>query len=149
MEDASAITSLPDHAQVLKQIILNLSRERDEHRKLTERFRQRVDELETAKLRLEMELFRLKKWYYGPRADRLQTAGDVAQMLLTFATDLESRSVNPDGLARCRRRMRVNSLDRNLKRKIAHLVNFVALESATGVHSRRGGLNNTHFAHRA
>ena len=28
---------------------------------------------------------RLKKWYYGPRADRLQTPGDVAQMLLEFA----------------------------------------------------------------
>lgn len=98
MEDASAITSLPDDPQALKQIIFNLSRERDEHRKLTERFQQRVDELEVAKLRLEMELLRLRKWYYGPRADRLQTAGEVAQMLLAFATELESRPVNPDDL---------------------------------------------------
>jgi len=63
--------SLPDDPQALKQIIFNLSRERDEHRKPTARFQQRVDELEVAKLRLEMELLRLKKWYYGPRADRL------------------------------------------------------------------------------
>ena len=84
MEDASAITSLPDDPQALKQIILSLSRERDDwHIKF---------------LRVETELLRLKKWYYGPRADRLQTPGDVAQMLLTFATDLESRPVNPNDL---------------------------------------------------
>src|SRR5271170_6535334 len=84
MEDASAITPLPDDPQALKQIILNVSRERDDwHIKF---------------LRVETELLRLKKWYYGPRADRLQTPGDVAQMLLNFATELESRPVNPDDL---------------------------------------------------
>ncbi len=84
MEDASAITSLPDDPQALKQIIHNLSRERDDwHVKF---------------LRVETELLRLKKWYYGTRADRLQTPGDVAQMLLTFATELESRPVNPNDL---------------------------------------------------
>ena len=46
--------------------------------------------IEIEKLRLEMELLRLKKWYYGPRADRLQTPGDVAQMLLGFAMELEA-----------------------------------------------------------
>jgi len=84
MEDVSAITSLPDDPQALKQIVLNLSRERDDwHIKF---------------LRVETELLRLKKWYYGSRADRLQTPGDVAQMLLTFATELESRPVNPNDL---------------------------------------------------
>ena len=84
MEDASAITSLPDDPQALKQIILDLSRERDDwHIKF---------------LRVETELLRLKKWYYGPRADRLQTPGDVAQMLLEFGRELESRPVNPDDL---------------------------------------------------
>jgi len=91
MEDASAITSLPDDPQALKQIILNLSCERDE------RTRER-DDWHVKFLRVETELLRLKKWYYGPRADRLQTPGDVAQMLLTFATDLESRPVNPNDL---------------------------------------------------
>ncbi|MGD0464531.1 MAG: IS66 family transposase zinc-finger binding domain-containing protein [Tepidisphaeraceae bacterium] len=82
MEDASALTSLPDDPQALKQIILNLSRERDDwHVKF---------------LRVETELLRLRKWYYGPRADRLQTPGDVAQMLLAFATELEAPSANPD-----------------------------------------------------
>src|ERR1700678_1075228 len=36
--------------------------------------------------------------YYGPRADQLQTAGGVAQLLLDFAMDLESRPVNPADL---------------------------------------------------
>jgi len=91
MEDASVITSLPDDPQALKQIILNLSRERDENA------RQR-DDWHVKFLRIETELLRLRKWYYGPRADRLQTPGEVAQMLLTFATELESRPVNPDDL---------------------------------------------------
>jgi hypothetical protein len=51
MEDASAILSLPDDPQSLKQIILNLSRESDDwHVKF---------------LRVETELLRLRKWYYG------------------------------------------------------------------------------------
>jgi transposase len=84
MEDASAIMSLPDDPQALKQIILSLSRERDDwHVKF---------------LRIETELLRLRKWYYGPKADRLQTPDEVAQMLLEFATELESRPLNPDDL---------------------------------------------------
>jgi transposase len=84
MEDASVITSLPDDPQALKEIILNLSRQRDDwHVKF---------------LRAETELLRLRKWYYGPKADQLQTPGEMAQMLLTFATELESRPVNPNDL---------------------------------------------------
>ena len=91
MEDASAITSLPDDPQALKQIILNLSHERDENA------RQR-DDWHVKFLRVETELLRLKKMYYGPRADRLQTLGDGAQMLLEFGRELESRLVNPGDL---------------------------------------------------
>jgi transposase len=98
MEDASAITSLPDDPQALKQIILNLSHERDENaRQRDERTCER-DDWHVKFLRIETELLRLKKWYYGPRADRLQTPGDVAQMLLAFATELETRPVNPADL---------------------------------------------------
>jgi transposase len=86
MEDASAIASLPDDPPALKQIILNLSRQRDD------RTRER-DDWHVKFLRVETELLRLKKMYYGPRADRLQTPGDVAQLLLEFATDLEARPV--------------------------------------------------------
>jgi transposase len=54
---------------------------------------QQRQELEIEKLRLEMELLRLKKLYYGPRADRLSSIGEVNQMLLAFAVDLEARPV--------------------------------------------------------
>ena len=33
--------------------------------------RQRADELHVENLRLQLELERYRKWYYGPRADRL------------------------------------------------------------------------------
>src|ERR1700739_4663664 len=39
----------------------------------------RTDELYLENLRLQLELERYKKWYYGPRADRLATSGEVAQ----------------------------------------------------------------------
>ncbi len=45
---------------------------------------------------MRVELDRYKKWYYGPRADRLQSAGDLAQMLLGFAEALDHKPVNPD-----------------------------------------------------
>jgi transposase len=84
VDDGTSILSLPDDPAILKQIIAMRTRERDE--------------LQVAKLRLEVELLRLKKMYYGPRADRLQTPGDVAQLLLEFAQELESRPVNPADL---------------------------------------------------
>jgi transposase len=84
MDDAASLTNLPDDPAALKAVIATLARQRDE--------------LEVQKLRLEVELLRLRKLYYGPRADRLQTPGDVAQLLLTFAGDLEARPVDPQDL---------------------------------------------------
>ena len=55
----------------------------------------RADDLHVENLRLRVELDRYKKWYYGPRADRLQTTGDLAQMLLGFAEALDQKPVNP------------------------------------------------------
>jgi len=98
MDDAAAITSLPDDPALLKQMIINLSqRERARTRERDEANRRR-DEAEIKALRLEVELLRLKKWYYGPKADRLQTPGDVAQLLLGFGEQLEVRPVNPEDL---------------------------------------------------
>jgi transposase len=45
-----------------------------------------------------VELLRLKKWYYGPRADTLTSLGEVNQMLLNFAGELEARPVIPEDL---------------------------------------------------
>src|ERR1700739_2068318 len=61
--------------------------------------KQRADELQAELLRMKLELERFRKWYYGPRADHLQSDLDLAQMLLAFAEELERKPVNPDDLA--------------------------------------------------
>ena len=61
-----------------------------------ERLQSERDELHLTSLRLQVELDRLKKRYYGPRADQLQTMNDLAQMLLSFAEELDGKTVNPD-----------------------------------------------------
>jgi transposase len=127
MDDAFPVTSLPEDPAALKSIIATLARQRDEaSRQCDEQIQElhlREQELqsqerriaklegqarqleqdrqrmEIEKLRLEMELLRLKKWYYGPRADRLSTPGDVAQMLLAFAGELEARPVDAADLS--------------------------------------------------
>jgi transposase len=98
MDDATSILSLPDDPAVLKQIIATRTRERDEASHQRDEANRRRDEAEIKALRFEVELLRLKKLYYGPRADRLQTLGEVAQMLLVFGRELEARPVNPDDL---------------------------------------------------
>ena len=57
------------------------------------------DDLHTTNLRLQIELDRLKKRYYGPRADRLETMTDLAQMLLSFAEELDKKPVHPEDAA--------------------------------------------------
>jgi transposase len=101
MDDAFPITFLPEDPAALKSIIATLARQRDEASRQRDEWRTKFQGveiekqlIEIEKLRLEMELLRLKKWYYGPRADRLSTPGDVAQMLLEFAGELEARPVD-------------------------------------------------------
>jgi transposase len=109
MEDTPA-ASLPDDPAALKAMIAMLMRQRQQdaadrgtlmhrvdalevsERRLTSRTR----ELELTKLRLEMELLKYKKWMYGPRADRLSSLNDVAQMVLTFGEEIDARSL-PSG----------------------------------------------------
>jgi transposase len=62
--------------------------------------RQRADELHVEKLRLQLELEWYRKWYYGPRADRLQSSGDLAQLLLNFFEELDRKPINADDLPR-------------------------------------------------
>ena len=48
----------------------------------------RADDLYVQNLRLQLELERYKKWYYGPRADRLKSSGELGQALLAFGEEL-------------------------------------------------------------
>jgi transposase len=51
-------------------------------------------EAELEQLRLKQQLMVALKKLYGPRGDRLADEGDVAQMLLEFATTLEAKPVD-------------------------------------------------------
>ena len=57
---------------------------------------QRADNLYLENLHLQVELARLKKWYYGPRADQLQSEGELAQMLLSFSETQDRKPINQD-----------------------------------------------------
>ncbi len=101
MKDAPPITllpslpHLPDDPGALKAMIAGLLRQRDEDAAARGVLLGRVEALELARLRLEQELFKYKKWMYGPRADRLSSLGDVAQMLLGFGEELDARPAPP------------------------------------------------------
>jgi transposase len=77
-------------------MVRSLLEQRDDQRRRAEQQHQRTEELQVENLRLRLELERFQKWYYGPRADRLQSVGDLAQMLLSFSDELDRKPVHPD-----------------------------------------------------
>jgi transposase len=83
------LVKLPEDSEALKAMVRSLLLERD-------RETQRVEQLRVEMLRLQLELERFRKWYYGPRADRLESSGKVAQMLLAFAAELDRKPVHSD-----------------------------------------------------
>src|SRR5258708_34473962 len=60
----------------------------------------RAEELYLQNLRLQLELQRYKKWYYGPRADRLASSQDLTQALLEFGEQLQAKAVHPEDIPR-------------------------------------------------
>jgi transposase len=82
-------TDLPEDSQALKAMVRALLFESDA-------VKRRANDLQIENLRLQVELDRYKKQYYGPRADRLQNAEDLAQLLLNFADELDRKTINPD-----------------------------------------------------
>lgn len=94
--DGTKLVGLPEDSESLKAVVRSLAAERDCERQRAEEQRLRADQLHIEMLRLQQELARYKKWYYGPRADRLASSGDVAQMLLDFAGELDRKPVHPE-----------------------------------------------------
>jgi transposase len=92
------LANLPEDSESLKVVLRSLLQERDRQKQRAEEQTRRADDLHLQNLRLQLELERLKKWYYGPRADRLETPGDLAQALLDFAQELEQRPIQPEDL---------------------------------------------------
>src|SRR5688572_23174476 len=98
MEDASVLTSLPDDPQALKLLLVERERRISALAGERDQAARDRDAWQIKFLRAETELLRLRKWYYGRKADTLTSAGDVAQLLLGFGTQLEARGVDPQDL---------------------------------------------------
>jgi hypothetical protein len=81
----AGVVELPEDSESLKAVVRSLLRERDGEK-------QRADDLQVQNLRLQLELKRYKKRYYGPCADRLRSSGELAQLLLNFAEQLDPTS---------------------------------------------------------
>jgi DNA polymerase elongation subunit (family B) len=73
VDNAANLVALPDDSQALKAMLRTLIEERDQEKRRADQETRRSDELRVEMLRLQLELERYKKWYYGPRADRLQS----------------------------------------------------------------------------
>jgi transposase len=89
------LPNLPEDSASLKAMLRSLLAERDREKQRAEEERKRADDLHIQNLRLQLELARYKKWYYGPRADRLSTS-ELAQTLLNFGQELEQRPIHPE-----------------------------------------------------
>jgi len=134
------LVALPDDSQALKAMLVALIEERDEakqraaqHEQRAEQEARRSDQLRVEMLRLELELERYKKWYYGPRADRLQSPVDLAQLLLNFAEEMDRKPANPDDVPP--RTEPAEELRRVKRRKgRRNLANFENLPVTTCVH---------------
>jgi transposase len=134
------LVSLPDDSQALKAMLRTLMRERDdekrradEHERRAEQEARRGHELRVQMLRLQLELERYKKWYYGPRADRLQSSAELAQLLLNFAEEMDRKPVNPDDVPpRTEPEEELRRVKRRKGRR--NLANFENLPVTTQVH---------------
>ena len=98
--------ALPEDPVALKTLLRAARAERDQAQQREEeqaaRAQQqgkRADDLYLENLRLQLELERYKKWYYGPRADRLKSPGELAQALLAFGEELAQKPVSREEAA--------------------------------------------------
>jgi hypothetical protein len=83
---------LPEDPVALKALLQAALEQRDQAQQRAEQQGKRADDLYLRNLRLQLELDRYKKWYYGPRADRLSSSAQLGQALLNFG---EERAATP------------------------------------------------------
>ena len=138
--DTFELVDLPEDSEALKTLVRSLALERDRERqraeqqqRCAEQSRQQAEQLRVELLRLELELARFRKWYYGPRADRLASNGEVAQMLLDFAEKLDGKPVPPEDVPPA---TAVADEPRRIQRRKGrrHLADFENLPVTTHVH---------------
>jgi transposase len=120
---SAALSNLPEDKDALKAMVAALLRERDD--------------LHIENLRLQVELDRYKKRYYGPKADRLKSADDLAQLLLNFSEELDLKPVNPEDVpSHCGPQEELRRVKRRKGRR--HLANFENLPVTTHVYELSG-----------
>ena len=96
--EESELAPLPEDRELLAVMVRTLLAERNHEKQRAEELERRAkeqalraeaqakrtEELGVELLRLQLELERFKKWYYGPRADRLRSTEELSQLLLNF-----------------------------------------------------------------
>ena len=102
---SAKLNNLPQDRESLEAMVRSLILEREQQKQRandlhgeTLRQTKRAEELYLQNLRLQLELERYKKWYYGPRADRLSSSQDLAQALLEFGEQLQAKAVHPEDI---------------------------------------------------
>jgi hypothetical protein len=125
--------NLPEDNESLKSMLCSLLWERDREKQRAQEQTKRADDLHVENLRLQVELARYKKWYYGPRADRLPSSGNLAQVLLDFAEELERKPIHANDVPP--QAEPEYELRRVKRRKgLRHLANFENLPVTTQVY---------------
>jgi transposase len=102
---SAKLNNLPQDRESLEAMVRSLILEREQQKQRandlqgeTLRQTKRAEELYLQNLRLQLELQRYKKWYYGPRAHRLSSSQDLAQALLEFGEQLQAKAVHPEDI---------------------------------------------------
>jgi transposase len=89
---------LPEDSASLRALVQQLLLEHGQQQRRADEQSRQKEQLQVELVRVKLELERYKKWYYGPRADRLRTPGDLAQLLLRFAEDLDRKPIHSDDI---------------------------------------------------
>jgi transposase len=127
------LKDLPHDRESLEAMIRSLLLEREQQKQRAEQESKRANDLHLENLRLQLELERYKKWYYGPRTDRLTSSGEVAQALLEFAEQLEAKPIHTEDVpTRAEAEYELRRVKRRPGRR--HLANFENLPVTTQVY---------------
>ena len=144
------LNNLPQNRDSLETLLRKLIVERDQQQQRADeqnkrandlhveilRQTKRADELYLQNLRLQQQLERYKKWYYGPRGDRLHTSADIVQALLEFAEQLEAKPIQPEDVCKAEPEYEMRRVKRRKGRR--NLANFENLPVTTHVHELHG-----------
>ena len=125
------LPNLPEDSASLKAMVRSLLAERNREKQRAEEQCKRADDLHIQILRLQLELERYKKRYYGPRADRLSTS-ELAQALLNFGQELEQRPIHPEDVPPSEPEYELRRVQRRKGRR--PLANFENLPVTTQVY---------------